>query len=222
MGRPALLTAIVGTNTETGEPVTVHDRIISALRAGAFFHEACAFAGIHRDTAYGWLSTAGRIRIRTGGDPDPDEVTDHERNCLRFSDAKAEAEAVWVVQSHLTLERLGRGGIPQVRRVEKRGPDTADGTPGPVLEVTETTEYTLPDARVLLTRMERRFPRRYGRVIGEDDERESSEGLTVEDRQESLLEAFDAYLRGKDDERRRAEAETPVPRPRRKRRARAE
>lgn len=225
-GRPALLTAIIGRNTETGDDITVHDRIVNALRAGSYFEQATAFAGVHKDTGYGWLAIAGRIRIRTGGDPNPAELTAHERDCLRFSDAVAEADAQWEVQTLLTLERLGRGGIPQVKTVVKRGPSPQPDVEGPILEVTTTTEHTLPNVQVLLWRLERRIPKRYRRPTDEDADRgDTPDGLTIEDRQVALLDGLDAYLDGVADEQARQATvvvETPAPvkvtKPRRRRR----
>lgn len=223
MPRPALLRAVIGRNADTGEPITVHDRIVNALRAGAYFEQACAFAGIHRDTAYGYLSIAGRIRLRTIGEPDVEGLSDHERDCLAFSDAVGEADAQWEVNALLTLERLGRGGIPQIKTVVKRGASTTNDegvtVEGPVLEVTTTTEASLPHAQVLMWRLERRFPSRYRRPGEQDADRgDTPDGLSLENRQEGLVGNLEAYLQGQADEAAAAAAPAKVTKPRRKRR----
>lgn len=201
LGRPPLIRAVIGHNAETGEPITTFDRIVNALRAGAYFEQACAFAGIHKDTAYGWLSIAGQIRLRTAGDPDREQLTSHEADCLDFSDAVAEADAQWEVNALLTLERLGRGGIPIEKVVTKRGPATTnpqgERVDGPILETTTTKESSLPHAAVLMWRLERRFPKRYRRPGEQDSERgDTPDGLTLEDRQEGLIGNLETYLAG--------------------------
>lgn len=214
MGRPSNLTTVIG-YTEEGDPITVGNRIVNALRAGAYFEQACSAAAVHKETAYGWLRIAGKARIRARGDLDSidDTLTDHERACLTFSDSVAEAESSWEVGALALLERLARGGIAQVKTVVKVD------TKGKVLETTTTTEHSLPSAQVLEWRLERRFPQRYGRRISIEDDRES---MSEEEREEAVLDVFDAYLQGVTDEQARAGVELELApgatKPRRRRR----
>jgi hypothetical protein len=206
-GRLSDIDTIVG-RTEDG-PVTVADRIVNGLRAGAYFEQAVAAAGVAKDTAYGWLRIAGKVRIRARGSLDTIELTHHETNCLRFSDAVAEAEASWEVGALALLEQLARGGIEQLREVVKVD---ANGT---VLERTTTREHTLPSAQVLEWRLERKIPERYGRrvEIGLDA---GGPVLSEEERADALVDVFSAYLQGVED----AKA-VKVTKPRRKRQAQA-
>lgn len=204
-GHPSDITTIVA-HDEDGNPITVADRIVNGLRAGAYFEQCCAAAGIHRETAYGWLRIAGRVRIRHAkGHAD---LTSHEQACLAFSDAVDEAEAQWELSALATLERLGRGGIEeQVVTVKVN----ADGS----TETSTRSSRTLPVAQVLEWRLERKIPERYGRrveVTGKDGE----PLLGHDERVENITETFRAYLQGVDD----GKATEPKPRRVRKPRAR--
>lgn len=164
-GRPSPIDAVVG-HRQDGTNITVADQIVNARLAGAYIEHAAANAGITKETVYEWLRVAGRLRIRAKGRPLAElDLTDHERRCLEFSDAVAEAEAQWLVNQQANLEALGRGGIPVVTVIEERGPDLADGSPGPLLKRKTTTKHTLPDATVIMWRLERAFPEQFGRRI---------------------------------------------------------
>src|SRR5437660_1070835 len=94
-GRPSLIDAIVGCDDE-GSEFTVADRIVAGLRAGNYFEQATAAAGIHKETAYGWLRVAAQTRIRAKGRTLEDlQLCDHERRCVEFSDAVVRAAARW-------------------------------------------------------------------------------------------------------------------------------
>lgn len=187
-GRPSDINKTIGYRTD-GSPITVADSITNALRAGSYFEQATANAGISKETAYEWLRVAGRARIRARGDLDQIELTDHERDCLRFSDSVDEAQSSWEIGALATLEQLARGGIEVVKKVTKTDHQ------GNELEVTTTVEHTLPSAQVLEWRLERKYPDRYGRRV-EVTGRDGEPLLGAADRQEALVETFDAYLRG--------------------------
>lgn len=198
-GRPSPITQVVGYREGTGEPITVADRITNALRAGSYFEQAASAAGVTKETGYEWLRVAGRARIRARGqDVNSIELTDHERDCLAFSDSVAEAESSWEIGALAQLERLARGGIPVEKTVTK-----VDAR-GNVLETTTTVEETLPSAQVLEWRLERKIPERYGRRI-EVTGRDGEPLLGTGERQEALVETFAAYLQGVEDERATAE-----------------
>lgn len=157
-GRPSNIDTVIRT-TEEGRDVTVADDIVNALRAGSYFEPAALAAGTTKTTAYGWLKRAGALRIEAaahGGNLDALPLNPHDRSCIAFSDAVREARAQWEIGALATLERLARGGIERVRTVKK-----VDAQ-GNVLETTETTEHTLPDAKVLIWRLERAFPDTHG------------------------------------------------------------
>lgn len=84
---------------KTGRPTSltpeVADRIVQAVRAGSYVSHAAEYAGVHRDTVYGWLERGRREHARIAKDPkgrpDADEAAFAE-----FSDRvmRAEAEAL--------------------------------------------------------------------------------------------------------------------------------
>lgn len=197
-GRPSLIDATIDYRPD-GTPITVQDRICAALRAGSYRGEAFRSAGLNRDTGYGYLQTAARVKLRARGGPIEalrPKPSAHELRCLAFSDAVEEADASWEIGALATLERLARGGIPQIKTVTKRGPDQADGSPGPILEKTVTEESTLPSAQVLEWRLERKFPDRYGRRVEITGAEGGPVALSIEERAADLAQVLDGYLKG--------------------------
>lgn len=200
-GRPSNITTVVAHDPNTGADITVADRIVNGLRAGAYFEQCAAAAGVHKETAYGWLRIAGQARIRAkGAGLDSIDLTDHEQACVAFSDSVAEAEAGWELGALATLERLGRGDIEQTTVIVE-----ADAQ-GIVLKRSTRTTRTLPDARVLLWRLERKHRDRYGRPA--DLERNPpGETLTHDERVDNVASTFTSYLQGVADAEAAAAAE---------------
>ena len=58
-GRPSNIDTPVGTDNE-GNPITVADRIIGGMRAGAYLEESAIATGITKDTVYEWRKVAGK------------------------------------------------------------------------------------------------------------------------------------------------------------------
>lgn len=197
-GRPSVIDQILRYRND-GTPITVADQIVNALRAGSYFETACASAGIHKETAYGWLRTAARLRLRARGVPlekvkDP-KPTAFELRCVRFSDAVAEAESSWEVGALATLEQLARGGTEVVIETKKTNPE------GVTLETTTRTETLGPNPQVIEWRLERRFPARYGRRVEVSGPDGGPMVLSTEDRAEALAETLTTYLQGVADAR---------------------
>lgn len=188
-GRPSDIDKIIG-HRDDGTPITVADKIVGGLRVGAYFETAIAAAGVGKETAYGWLRTAGRLRIKSRGDLTTLDLTDHEQACVRFSDAVAEADAEWELRILGDLERLGRGDI------EIGHTTTETDAEGNVTKIVTRTERTLPDTRVLLWRLERRFPDRYGRRV-EVTGKDGTPLLSIDDRAETILENLKANQEAK-------------------------
>lgn len=196
-GRPSLIDKIIGyTDDKPPKPITVADVIVSALRAGSYFEPACNAAGITSETGWSWRRTAGQIKIRAGGEPittlNP-PPTPFELRCVAFADAVAEGESAWEVNALATLERCARGGLPMGRTVEKRDAQ------GNLTEMVTTTEFSLPDVRVLMWRLERRFPKRYGRRVEVTGEDGGPLVMSVDERTEQLASTLEAYLQGQAD-----------------------
>lgn len=169
------------------------------MRAGSYFEPACNAAGVSKETGYQWQRVAGRTKLRARGEPlDSIDTTAHERRCVAFSDAVAEAESSWEVGALAALQRLAQGGVTTTRTVTKRGPDLQNGDAGPILDITTTTETLLPNAQVLEWRLERRFPGRYGRRVELTGADGGPVALTIDedDRVEALAETLEAYLQG--------------------------
>lgn len=151
-GRPSAMNKIVA--TIDGRDITAAEQIVASIRAGNYVETAAAAAGVHKDTLYEWLRVGANARVKpTHG---KGARTAHERRCIEFSDAVAAAVAASESEAVARLEQIARGGIAVKVETVK-----VDGT-GNVLEHTTRTEQTLPDARVLEWRLERRFSKRWG------------------------------------------------------------
>lgn len=85
----------------------VRDRIIKAVRAGSYFSHAAAFAGIHRDTLYGWLERGKTERARLDADPKakPDPA---EADYVEFSDTLHRIEAEALIEAVAAWKTAGR------------------------------------------------------------------------------------------------------------------
>lgn len=211
-GRPSKIDQIVGTRDVDGQqvPVTAADRITSALRTGNYFEQACAAAGVHRETAYGWLRVGAQLHARAAAYDVPfDDIdaTEHERRCAAFSDAVAQAEAEWEVAAITQLEALARGGT-KIETVTVK-----DDGQGNVLERSTRTETLPPNAQVIEWRLTRRHGARWGdrvEVLG----RSIDDALPLNDRAEALASELRAYLEGvaefeKPKRKRKAKADAP-------------
>lgn len=194
-GRPSKIDQIVGTVTDadgTERNVTAAERIVSGLRIGGYFEPTCASAGVHKETAYGWLRIGAQLHARAAAhdtDLDGIEATDHERKCAAFSDAVLQAEAEWETHALGTLESLGRGGT-QVRTVTEK--QDAEGN---VIERTVRTETLPPNPQVIEWRLTRRHSQRWGdrvEVLGGSIDGQ----LSLNDRAQALSDEVRAYLEG--------------------------
>lgn len=171
MGRPSVIDApLVIARDAEGNPTrstTVSEKILSAMRAGAGITQAAASANVTTRTVYSWMATGARIEqaaaLAQVENLPPPTPTPHEARCVDFLHAVNIAEADWEILQLTTLEQLGRGGIEQLTTTVKVERQTDDkGNPVEVeVERSERRSMTLPDARVIMWRLERRFPDRY-------------------------------------------------------------
>lgn len=201
-GRPTRMNDVLHVTTD-GRQVTVRDRILDALNAGNYVETACALAGVHKDTFYGWCKLGAKAAADLHAERrTPDALTDHEQECMEFSDAVAEAQARSEARDVAQLAELARGGrVTEVVEVKK---DAA----GRVVETKTRTDVSEPNAAVLQWRLERRFPDRWGRrrleVTGADGGPvevdmtpvDRLKGLLegVRDRHEAASEAWGAHV----------------------------
>lgn len=206
-GRPSPIDTVIAYVDRDGQrhPITVAERIINGLLSGNYFEHATASAGITKETGYEWLRTAGRALIRAKGqDLDTADLTPHERRCVEFSDAVANAEAQWVVQANATLELLGRGGAEETTTTEKYD---MTGQEPKLLERTVKTVKVPPNAQVIEWRLTRRFPSLYGNRL--DLTLPPGGALTSEERASELITGLESFLADVD-----AAAEVRATRPR--------
>lgn len=162
-GRPPAIAQPIGDGTET-----VADRIVSSIAAGNYFEQACAAAGVGKVTAYRWLRE-GALAARTiASNPDA-TLEGNAPLYLNFWNAVEEAEGRWEVGALTTLESLGRGasmgpdgkmrGPRKIVETEKLDPQ------GRVIETSRRTEWLPPDSAVLMWRLERKDPARFGKRV---------------------------------------------------------
>lgn len=79
----------------------VRERIVQAVRAGAYYTHAAAYAGVHRATLYGWLDRGRTERERLDADADA-KPKKSEAVYLDIFDTltRVEAEAVIEAVAH--------------------------------------------------------------------------------------------------------------------------
>lgn len=158
-GRPSKLSApTVVMRDGTRQTITVAERIVDLIRSGAYAERAARSAGIAKGTFYGWLEVAGQARQLLAAGTAPSKLTDHQRECLQFSDAVEDAEAAYEMGALLGLERLAVG-MPREVVTEKwiRGANGEEV----LAERTVRTETGVPSAHAIIWKLTRRFPERY-------------------------------------------------------------
>ncbi len=191
-GRPSNIDSVIG-HTRDGEPITVADRILAALRAGNYVEAAAGSAGITKTTVYEWLKIGAQAGMRTNSGKPGVKVTAHEKRCMAFADAVREAEHGWEVDSNARLQQLAAGGVTTVTETVKVDAD------GKVLERTTKTEHHAPSAQVLEWRLTRRFPDRYSTRV--EVSGPAGEPVPVEVRARSLADALRDFQAGADAQR---------------------
>lgn len=191
MAYPTKIEQVVATReTPNGvRQVRAWERIVEVLAIGGYFEQGCAVAGVPKRTAYDWLRKGADLTARQAIDPDV-VGTETEVIAQQFADAVARAEYEWEARALTTLEQLARGGIEQVVTTTKR--ERNDKGDIVDVETTTRTSRTLPDAKVIQWRLERRFPERYGHKVDV-----TSGGLPLqppEERAKSLAEQAQLHL----------------------------
>lgn len=109
VGRPRKIS-----QTFPGSERTYGDEIVAALQSGAFFDDACAYAGVAKAAAYKWLSR-GRDAIAVAQEHDDDadhthpKIPDDERVFAEFADAVEKARGTAVVGAIGVIRSAMRG-----------------------------------------------------------------------------------------------------------------
>jgi hypothetical protein len=162
-GQPTKLTK-PHRQAEDGTTVTVGEHVIQAVRAGNYIETAAASAGIDKSTLYEWLKRGAQVGtdVEEGRRTAPRKGS-YEYELRKFSHAVAEAEAEWEVGANATLERLGR------RRPVTETRETTETSPtGEVTtKVTTLRKTDEADSATIRWRLERKYPKRYGRSLVE-------------------------------------------------------
>ena len=191
-GRTPKIDTVIAINEETGQPITVADRIVEMLERGHYWVDAVARAGVPKPTVNNWLQNAARCEIRAlGRNIDDLNLTAHDLACLDFAYAVEYAEAVACGKLLDKLDELGFGGLEQevVTETEERGETT---------KTTTTRRFTLPDRAALQWRLQHRWPEKFADRI---EVVQASAGAKVSEAEhaDSLVEAMSSYLQGVED-----------------------
>lgn len=195
-GRPSKLTAVV--TQRDGRNITAGEAIIERLRLGAYREESARSVGISKVTLYNWLYAGARARqLALSGT----KTTAEQRRYAEFLNAVEEAEAQAMLTDWSRLATLAAGGLAQVTTTIVEKVETKpDGSQHVVERSTRTqTSHTLPDANVLMWRLERRWPRYYGRRPDEElIDRQDADAQVSDTKQRaaSLSGELRAYLAG--------------------------
>lgn len=209
VGRPSKLTQPVA--TRDGQTITASEALIERLRVGAYREEAARSIGISKVTLYNWLFVGARARQKQLTNA---KLTVEERRHVEFLNAVEEAEAQAMLTDWTRLARLGEGGIPQITTVIREKTAREVNAEGAVIErvverTSETrTTHTLPDATVLMWRLERRWPRYFGRRPDDELQQRQDADAAVDDTQQraaALSGELRAYLQGMSDAAERSE-----------------
>lgn len=171
-GRPPKLNTVVltrpGPDGRT-QKITASERIIEALRIGEYVETAAALANVDKTTVYEWLkvgAAATDLVARQGRTLK--SLTQHQRDCMEFSHAVAEAQALARADDVATLAEVAQGGRQIVSTITERN------AKGEVVKHVTKTETAQPNVAALTWRLERRWPEEWGRrrieVSGPDGE----------------------------------------------------
>lgn len=189
-GRPSKIDQVARTRTveDRDVDVTVADVIVEQLRAGNYIEAAAAAAGVAKQTVYTWQKNgaAALAKLATGEALTPDEA-----RYATFVEAVDEAQGVAQVTDVTRLAQLATGGLKTTTVTEKVEVDSEGNER--VIERTRKTETTLPNAAVLMWRLERRWPELFGRVRHEHSGPDGGP-IPTEVRVSNLLDAMRTFV----------------------------
>lgn len=191
MGRPTKFDDVIGQyptgHARAGQPITVEHRIVDMLTAGNYIETAAQAAGIDKVTLHEWLRTGAHAFTKISKGALVSDLTEKERRCMVFSHSVHEAQAEAEARDVATLDQLAGGG----RKIET----VTVKVDGDTTTTTTRTEVTEPNPAVLMWRLERRFPDRWGRrrleISGPD-----GEPIPIEARAKALADALREHQGG--------------------------
>ena len=102
----------IAQRTDPSNPAspTYGDRVVQALDAGAFFDDACAFAGVSKSAGYEWLARGRAARALQESKGERFELPGDERLFLEFADAVEKARAGSVVTNLAIIRTAAQKG----------------------------------------------------------------------------------------------------------------
>lgn len=137
---------------------TYGDRVITALEAGSFFDDACAFAGVSKSAGYEWLARGRAARATQEDKGDQHELPGNERLFLEFADAVEKARAGAVITNLAIIRTAAQKGSWQAAAwwLERTAPEKYGRFQRPAADA---EEITTEQAREQLAELE----------LGDDD-----------------------------------------------------
>jgi transposase len=188
-GRPSKITDVVAV-AKDGREITTSDRIVDAIRSGAYPERAAQAAGVPYKTFYDWLQRGARVNADLiAGKRTEATCSAFELAAAELSERVAQADAEAEEEHVLLARKLAVGGIEQVSTKNRRlvKPDGRVET-----EDITTKSHTLPDAAMLRWRMAHRWPERWQ---GERLELSGPGGgpieLSIDEKRAKLLQALE-------------------------------
>lgn len=136
-----------------GHRFTRGERIVQAIRTGAYVETAAAAADVDKGTLYDWLKAGARAHSKRA---DGKRLSANEKRYAEFASAVHRAEAEAELDDIDGLHKLARGGLV----VEVK---TTTSKAGDVVAETVREETLAPNVPALMWRLERRHPDRWGR-----------------------------------------------------------
>lgn len=89
---------------------TTQERIVSAVRSGAYLDDAAALAGVGRSTLFLWLSEGKKAQQK---EENAEKLTDRDRLCLDFLDAVESARAEAQLRNVAIIQKAANEGTWQ-------------------------------------------------------------------------------------------------------------
>lgn len=151
-GAPTAIDTIVA-HRRDGTPITAAERIVDAVRTGAYVETAAAMAGVSKVTLHEWLNKGAAANGKYAAGK---RLGANEARYYSFANALVAAEAEAEVETIGTIALLARGGHEQVTK------ETRIAADGKVTEVTKTTTLP-PNVTAATWHAERRWSHRWNR-----------------------------------------------------------
>lgn len=191
-GRPPKLDMVISEHRDptTGalQRTTIYERVIQALKVGTPIAGVADSVGVNVDTIRDWMRQGARYQQDLhAGKINRGNLSENQRRVADFSADATRAAGEWEVRANTLLEQISQGGLLVRTVTEKVDAD------GHVIERSTKTETTLPDPKVIITRLKMTRPDRYA----ERREITGPEGapIPLDVRVASLVESIEAQRR---------------------------